>query len=138
MVEAELQARRGGPARATILLVEDNEFVREAMADTMRALGYQVFAAAEAREALDIASRVGTVIDLVVSDLVMPGMNALELYEALKTKAYGGRMLIVTGYPMPRAGSSLAEQPGVAWAEKPIRLEELRLLLAQLLERPLV
>lgn len=134
MIEAEFEGRWGDTARATILLVEDNEFVRAAMADTMRALGYHVFAAAEAREALDIASRAETVIDLVVSDLVMPGMNALELYEALKAKAYGGRMLVVTGYPMPHAGSSLAEQPGVAWAEKPVRFEKLKLLLAQLLE----
>lgn len=138
MIEAESQARQGEPVRATILLVEDNEFVRSAMSDAVSALGYHVFAAAEAGEALEIADRAETIIDLVVSDLVMPGMNALELYEVLKTKAYGGRMLIVTGYPMPQAGSSLAEQPGVAWAEKPVRMEELKLLLAQLLERPLV
>ncbi len=134
MIEAESQAHHGASVRATILLVEDNEFVRAAMTDAINALGYQVFAAAEAGEALDIANRAETVIDLVVSDLVMPGMNALELYETLKTKAYGGKMLIVTGYPMPHAGSSLAARPGVAWAEKPVGMDELKLLLAQLLE----
>jgi YesN/AraC family two-component response regulator len=73
-------------------------------------------------------------IDLVISDLVMPGMNAMELYESLKVRAYTGKMLIITGYPMPYAGQSLVSVPGVAWAHKPISVEELRLLLAQMTE----
>lgn len=138
MIDTEGHSGSSGSWAPTILVVEDNKHVREALVDTITGLGYRVLEANNARRALDIVNQTETRIDLVVSDLVMPGMNALELYEALKTKAYGGKMLVVTGYPMPHAGTSLAQRPGVAWAEKPVRLDELRLLLAQLLEQPLV
>lgn len=128
----------GGDAAATILLVEDNDQLRQALADAIEGLGYRVFTAADALEALGVARGLEIRIDLVVSDLVMPGMNALELYEALRERSYGGKMLIVTGYAMPHTGMSLAEKPGVAWTNKPVRIEQLRLLLAQLLESPMV
>lgn len=123
----------GGEARATVLLVEDNDLLREALSDAIQAFGYRVFAAANGQEALELEEGLEVEIDLVVSDLMMPGMNALELYETLKGRSYGGKILVITGYAMPHAGQTLAEQPGVAWANKPVSIEKLKMLLAQLL-----
>lgn len=133
MIEPGASGSRG-EFRATILLVEDNDFLRQALADAIGGFGYEVLTAADAQEALERKGGLEREIDLVVSDLVMPGMNALELYEALKARSYGGKLLIVTGYAMPQTGLSLAERPDVAWTNKPVSIEKLKLLLAQLLE----
>ena len=133
MSERQSEAYPGGETETAILLVEDNAMVREALAVTLQFLGYQVYDAANGSEALAISDQTLATIRLVISDLVMPGINALELYEALQHRQYRGGMLVITGYPMPYAGMTLVERPGVAWASKPIRHEELQLLLAQML-----
>ncbi len=72
--------------------------------------------------------------DLVINELVMSGMNALEFYEALEQAQGGVSMLIVTGYPMPFSGQAIADRPGVSWVQKPIRFQELGTLARELLQ----
>ncbi|HSM56059.1 MAG TPA: response regulator [Candidatus Sulfomarinibacteraceae bacterium] len=110
----------------SILLVEDDGALRGAFKDSLEYLGYKVIDAAHGPQALALLRERPEPIDLVISDLVMPYMNALQLYEELQALQTGVRMLIVTGYPMPQAGQTLAEQPGVRWTTKPIRLERLQ------------
>lgn len=117
-----------------IVLIEENESLRGALSETLRQMGYCVHEAAGGGEALALAGRIAGSIDLVISDLVMPDMNAMELYSGLQEHAYSGKMLIITRYPMPHTGMSLAALPNVIWAKKPIGKEELRLILAQMLE----
>lgn len=117
-----------------ILLIEKNESQRGTLSETLRQMAYCVHAAADGAGALALAGRIAGNIDLVISDLVMPDMNAMELYSGLQEHAFSGKMLIITSYPMPHTGMSLAALPGVIWAKKPIRKEELRLILAQMLE----
>lgn len=116
-----------------ILLVEDNAGLREALTETLTHMGFRVHAVAGGNEALLLANKMDHGIDLVISDLVMPGMNAMELYDALQTRDYTGKMLIITGYPMPHTGASLVSRPNITWAHKPIGIQELQLILAQLM-----
>ena len=115
-----------------ILIVEDNQELREALIETLQVMGYEVHAAASGREGISLARQLNGPIDLLISDLVTPGMNALELHDAMQQLAYNGKMLIITAYPMPHAGASLLSRPNVTWAHKPIGLHELQLILAQL------
>lgn len=118
-----------------ILLVEGDDAMREVFADTLTALGYRICAVADGYEAAALAQGAnGKRFDLVICDMVMPGLNALELYEALQLGRYEGKMLIITGYPMPHTGASLVARPGVQWARRPIGLDELQALIDQMLQ----
>lgn len=109
-----------GP-RSRILVVEDNAFAREAFRDILEAFGYEVLDTESGREALALLERKPGRIDLVLSDLVMPQMNALELHEALQAVQADVKMLIVTAYPMPNTGMTLVERAGVSWIKKPVK-----------------
>lgn len=109
----------------SILLIEDDATVRQALKDTLELFHYQVFDAANGPAALAVLREQPEPVDLVISDLVMPYMNALELYEALQQLQHGVKMLVVTGYPMPHTGMSLVQRSGVEWASKPIGMDQL-------------
>ena len=107
-----------------ILLVEGNALVRQALREALELHDLDVYEAPDCRQALSLIHGRKDQVDLVINDLVLPGMNALEFYEALE-EAWGNvRMLIITGYPMPGSGEVIASRPGVSWVQKPVRFEE--------------
>jgi CheY-like chemotaxis protein len=93
--EVELPAARG---TETILLVEDAEVVRRALAAALAEYGYRVLEAADGPQALRLAKRHPGQIDLVLTDLVLPGMNGRELAWRLDPSHAGTPVLYVTGY----------------------------------------
>ena len=117
-----------------ILLIEENRIVREAIKDALELHSNQVYEAHDGRDALAMIQDRSIKFDLVISDLVMPHMNALELYEALAHVQVDVRLLIITGYPMPRSGQSVADRPGVHWMQKPVQFRQLGKLVRQLAE----
>ena len=90
------------PARSsgseTLLLVEDEEGVRSLMARTLREQGFDVVAASNGFAALEIATRHARPPDLLVTDVVMPGMSGRELANALRKLYPTLRVLFVSGY----------------------------------------
>ena len=81
----------------TVLLVEDEDRVRTFSAETLRDLGYVVVEAANGAEALSLIDR-GTAIDLLFTDVIMPGMTGRELAERAATRISGLRVLYTSGY----------------------------------------
>jgi PAS domain S-box-containing protein len=118
----------------TILLVEDELTVRQVVAETLEGLGYRVLATASGAEALAILER-GRAIDLLLSDLVMPGLSGLDLYRALRRQRPALKGLIMTGYALVKAGYAAFQEEGVDWIQKPFEIEQLadkvRALLAE-------
>jgi two-component system cell cycle sensor histidine kinase/response regulator CckA len=90
------------PVRAsgteTILLVEDEEGVRSLMARTLREQGFEVLTAPNGAEALELATRHQRAPDLLVTDVVMPGMTGRELADALRQRHPTLTVLFVSGY----------------------------------------
>jgi signal transduction histidine kinase/CheY-like chemotaxis protein len=83
----------------TVLLVEDNDMVREMAYDLLTGMGYTVYAAAHPLQALEQARELSGRINLVLTDVVMPGMNGLELFEALRSEHPDiGGVLYMSGY----------------------------------------
>jgi PAS domain S-box-containing protein len=82
----------------TILVVEDQEEVRRLAVDILEHYGYRVIAAANGDEALALAGKHEGVIDLVVSDMVMPGMSGTELIRHLVRSRPRVKVLYVSGY----------------------------------------
>ena len=82
----------------TILVVEDEPVVLRLAAFGLRAQGYTVIEASDGVEALEIAGRVAPELDLVISDVIMPGMSGPELLKRLAVVAPGAKRLLVSGH----------------------------------------
>lgn len=81
-----------------ILVVEDEYLVRELICDTLRNLGYKVLEAANGEQALKVFEQHADEIDLVLTDLIMPGINGKKLADRLKREKPDVRLLFMTGY----------------------------------------
>ncbi|HUF36027.1 MAG TPA: PAS domain-containing protein [Gemmatimonadales bacterium] len=93
------QAPRGArPAGATVLLVEDDDAVRGSVQRVLERHGYRVQVASQSQEALAALAPAGGGVDLVLADMVMPGMSGLELRRRLRATYPGMPVLLMSGY----------------------------------------
>ena len=116
---ARMAATLGDPAgraprgKETILAVEDEPALRLMLANGLRRLGYQVFAAANGQEALQIWEKHRDQIDLVITDMVMPGgMNGTDLVNRLRADRPRLRVIFSSGYSQELFGADLNQLPG--------------------------
>ncbi|MDE3136524.1 MAG: PAS domain S-box protein [Acidobacteriota bacterium] len=111
--------------KETVLLVEDSGLLRRVTAEFLKRVGYTVIDAADGPEALDVVSNHRGKIDLLLTDLAMPGMNGKELAQKLVGRLPKLKVLYTSGY----AGSILQERdyPGLsaAFLEKPFTWQSL-------------
>jgi CheY-like chemotaxis protein len=118
-----------------ILLVEDNSELRVALAESLAELGYAIVAAGDASTALVLAEEAAQAkrtIDLVVTDLVLPGISGPELYAALKPLYPHAKLLVMTGHPITQI--RMAELQQVEhWLQKPFVLNSLAQKVRQIL-----
>src|SRR5574342_48731 len=91
----EAGAHRGIPMRQRVLIVEDDALARKGMADLLALWGYEVASAGDGAEALERAAEEPPAV--VVSDLVMPGMDGLALLSALRLDYPDAAVLMLTG-----------------------------------------
>jgi signal transduction histidine kinase len=119
-----------GGARA--LLVEDHPEVSVVAQDYLSQCGYEVACAASAETALELLRQPGD-FDLVLSDIVMPGMSGLELGRQVRRDRPAAAIVLATGYS-DKASEALRE--GFALLHKPYSLDALRQILGQTLKRP--
>ena len=94
----EPEGREKDGRNGTVLLVEDSDLVRDVVADMLEIDGLTVLRAAGGEEALALARRGDAPIDLLVTDIVMPEMNGVELADRLERERPGIRILFMTGY----------------------------------------
>jgi two-component system, cell cycle sensor histidine kinase and response regulator CckA len=120
----------------TVLLVEDDAPVRMVLKRALTGAGYQVLEAANADEAsCTSAARRGSV-DVLLTDVVMPGKTGRQLAEHLTSKRPSLRVLYMSGYAPGMALSSVALEEGSAFLQKPIRPLQLLSKLRELLDAP--
>jgi CheY-like chemotaxis protein len=111
--------------RATILLVEDEGEVRRITERCLEAAGHRVLSAASGAEALRLAADHQGEIDLLLSDVVMPGMSGPVLAQQLRERQPTLRILFITGYADDTALRYGVDQNLVALLSKPFTAEEL-------------
>lgn len=117
----------------TLLLVEDNDNLREGGRNLLEALGYQVLTAAHGREALEVYAAAERKIDLVITDIVMPEMGGKELLQELRRRDFHLKALGVTGHPLQESLEALQQAGFLDVIHKPFEIETL----AQIIRRAL-
>ena len=125
-----------GDGHRTVLVVEDEDAVRRITCRVLERLGYTVVAAADGDEALAIVARGGPVIDLLVTDLIMPRMNGRELADQLAATFPGLRVLFVSGYADEAIGQHGMLRPGTGFLQKPFSIESLGEAVKKVLHDP--
>jgi two-component system, cell cycle sensor histidine kinase and response regulator CckA len=95
---AAVPITRAAPGQETILLVEDEDAVRTIISEVLRRQGYRVLEAATPTAAQDLFERHSAEIDLLLSDVVMPGMNGPALAQRLVAQRPDLRVLFISGY----------------------------------------
>jgi CheY-like chemotaxis protein len=105
--------------KETLLLVEDQADVLRVMRRGLEALGYTVLAAKGGPEALSLAARHDGTIELLVTDVVMPGMNGRDLALGLAATRPDMKVLYVSGYPDQSIVHQGLLAPGLAFLQKP-------------------
>ncbi len=85
-------------AKATILLCEDDDAVRRVTERILRRFGYEVLAASEGAEAIGLLEGRAGAVDMLITDVVMPGMSGPELARSFQDDFRGTRILFVSGY----------------------------------------
>jgi DNA-binding response OmpR family regulator len=118
-------------AKATILLVDDNESLRGFLLFMLQAQGYDVTAAADGPEALEfLRSRTGR-IDVLLSDIQMPGISGMELAAKVQLESPATLILLMSGF----AGMEVTVNDAWEFIPKPFTREELHMRLQAMLHR---
>jgi CheY-like chemotaxis protein len=107
-----------------VLVVEDEDVVRGLVVDVLEGLGYQTLQARDGPEALRTLQSPAR-IDLLVSDVGLPGLNGRQVYDAAQGTRPGLKVLFMTGYAENAALSRGFQQPGMELITKPFAMEQL-------------
>jgi len=109
----------------TILLVEDHDEVLRLCGDFLQGLGYKVLAARTPAEAIRLAGEYSGAIDLLITDVIMPGMNGKELANRLGAMRPGLRCLFMSGYMADVIADHGVVEMGVLFIQKPFTMKAL-------------
>jgi two-component system, cell cycle sensor histidine kinase and response regulator CckA len=121
----------------TILLVEDEDSLRTLTRDLLRLKGYTVLEAANGTEALELSGRTPGEVHLLLTDVVMPGINGRALAEQLKLKRPGMKVAFMSGYTGQRVGQKDILEPGSFFIQKPFGREQLASRVREALDLPM-
>lgn len=116
-----------------ILVVDDDRQLADVLAEYLNKLGYQVSTAYGGRQGLEMFERDD--FQLVITDLMMPDMDGLELMEAVKRLDRGVMVLVVTGYGTIESAVSAVKKGAYDFIPKPFKMEELEVIVRRALER---
>jgi len=119
----------------TILLVDDEDINIEVVREILEMLGYQVATAQGGQDAVDLFQEKKGAIDLVILDMIMPGMGGGDTFDALKGIDPEVKVILSSGYSLHGEAARIMERGCSAFIQKPYRIEELAGKLEEVLGR---
>jgi CheY-like chemotaxis protein len=122
-------------ARACILIAEDEEVIRRSVKRVLEHEGYTVFQAADGAEALDRLAESGHEMDLVISDIVMPKVDGLELLRRARERGCRNPFLFMSGYQSDEVWQTVEGDPTLDFLAKPWTVPELLARVREMLGR---
>ena len=109
----------------TILLVEDEAFVRDVACEVLSRAGYRVLKARNATEALQVVREHAGGVQLLLTDVVLPDRNGCDLALELAALCDGVKSIFVSGYPENSITKNGLRQPGWSYLPKPFSVTSL-------------
>ena len=119
----------------TILLVDDEELIREVSREMLEAVGYNVLSAGSGKEAVNVYKKHQDTIDLVVLDLIMPEMGGGQVYDRLKEINPGVKVLLSSGYSINEEAMSIMKRGCDGFIQKPFRIINLSQKIQKILDK---
>ena len=123
-------------ARRVVLLVEDEPFVREATCHILKSAGFDVLPAADAQEAMEVYERNKRRIDLLMTDMALPGRNGRQLAHDLRAASAKIPILLTSGY-VEVDWEDDSHEPGTYFLPKPYCRAELVAMMEKILSKAL-
>ncbi|HJX28972.1 MAG TPA: ATP-binding protein, partial [Thermoanaerobaculia bacterium] len=117
--QPKTQERRASPGSETVLLVEDEDNIREPATEILEAQGYTILPARDGAEALELAESHAGPIHLMITDVVMPRLSGSRLAAALQPQRPGMRVLYISGYPEDAIAHHGVLEPRHRFLQKP-------------------
>jgi len=118
----------------TILLVEDEQPIRALMRKTLERYGYRVLEAQDVQDALALGARYPRDVDLLLSDVIMPGLNGPDLAQRIVAQRPGLRVLYVSGFPNSLLSEHDRNRHRMAFLAKPFTPEALAMKVRECLD----
>ncbi len=128
------QLQKVEPGTETILLVEDEANLRYLARQYLEKQGYKVIEAADGAVAMQIAVAHEAVIHLLLTDVIMPGMNGRELAQRISEIRPNVKVLYMSGYTENVIGHNGIMEPGVRLLQKPFNLRDLKNMVREVLD----
>ncbi|HXO88845.1 MAG TPA: ATP-binding protein [Candidatus Acidoferrales bacterium] len=136
--DAPIGAATSFTGNETILLAEDESSLRTLTRNTLELCGYKVLEAKDGLEALEVSERFKGPIDLLLTDMVMPGMGGRQLAQELTRRRPEIRLAYMSGYTGQTVGSQGPVDPGSVFLLKPFTRELLTRKIREALDRRVV
>jgi CheY-like chemotaxis protein len=118
----------------TILVVDDEEKIRKICKENLNLLGYSVITADSGIRAIEIYRKKAKLIDIVVLDMIMPGLSGKDTYERLKQINPDVKVLLASGYTLEGQAKEILDSGCNAFIQKPFRIEQLSTMIRKVLE----
>jgi len=119
--------------RPRILVVDDEEVIRELLSEILMDEGYEVDTAKEGNEAMEKIKRLP--FELVITDIRMPGLNGMEILRETKKKNPSIEVIIITGYGTPEIEAEAIAQGASGYINKPININQIRNMVAEVFKK---
>ncbi|MCP3890018.1 MAG: response regulator, partial [Desulfobulbaceae bacterium] len=118
----------------TVLLVDDEEMILEVGQAMLEKLGYRIIVAADGEQAVDVVKRKGNEIDLVILDLIMPGMNGGKVFDRIKEIWPQMPVVLSSGYAINGQADKILKRGCNGFIQKPFNISELSQKVRKVLE----
>jgi PAS domain S-box-containing protein len=132
--EAFKYADRPVEGTETVLLVDDEEAIREVGEELLDAMGYRVLLAGDGKEAIEVYEKYGDKIDIVLLDIVMPHMGGSEVYERMKDINPNIKVLLLSGYSIDGEAAEILDRGCDGFIQKPFTMKELSGKIREIME----
>ena len=119
----------------TILLVDDADMILDVGKEILEALGYTAFIARSGKEAIEIYENNKEKIDLIILDMIMPGMGGAETYDRLKEINPDSKVLLSSGYSINGQATEILKQGCDGFIQKPFNIEKLSRKIREILDK---
>ena len=125
VVKEEKTAGTNDRGTETIMLVDDEKIVLQVSREMLESVGYRVYAVGSSQEAIALFTKKRNEIDLVILDMIMPGISGGETFDRLREINPGIKVLLSSGYSLNGEAQTIMDRGCKGFIQKPFQIEKL-------------